>query len=226
MQVVGQRTPWPVRGPRRIAGVSSFGISGTNAHVVLEAAPATAPAANRIDRTLHLLTLSAKTDAALRAQAARLGAHFDTLDPSDIADACFTANAGRSQHRIRLAVAGDSGAAMREQLAAFAAGQAGENPVAGDGHAGGPIAFLFTGQGSQYPGMGGDLYRTQPTFRRVVEQCEALLRPALPASLLDVWFAADPGGSLDDTAFTQPALFVLEYALAELWEVVGNPSRR
>jgi acyl transferase domain-containing protein len=209
-------------GPRR-AGISSFGFSGTNAHVVLEEAPAQAERDSAgSDRPAHVLTLSARTDAAVRALAARYSDFLKTTD-APAADVCFTANAGRSLLEERLAVVGRSNAELSAALQGVA--RDGRAPGVHRGRAAPAdveVAFLFTGQGAQYPGMGRELYDSQPTFRRTIDRCDELLRRELERPLLSVMYPS-PGasGPLDDTAYTQPALFAIEYALAELWRSWG-----
>jgi amino acid adenylation domain-containing protein len=215
---------WISEGPRR-AGVSSFGMGGANAHVVLEEAAAPRPELSEIERPLHLITLSARTESALGSLA---GEYVDFLADNhriSIADIGFTANTGRSSFAHRLAVVADSPTELREHLSAFAAGR--KAPRLFKGQAQGEerrkIAFLFTGQGSQYIGMGRQLYQTQPTFRRVIGQCDQILRSYLDQPLLSALYPADDAASslLDQTAYTQPALFALEYALSELWRSWG-----
>ncbi len=219
-----ERVPWPSGSRRRLAGLSSFGFSGTNAHVVVEEAPAAGPRAASVDRPLHLVTLSAKSDAALRELAGRLERYLAEEPAASLADVCFTANAGRAQFAHRVAILADSTAGMREAAAAVAAGQVPPGVVRGQLES--PdrpkLAFLFTGQGAQYVGMGRRLYETQPTFRRALEHCDKLLRPVLERPLLSVLYPEPgPPSPLDETAYTQPALFALEYALAELWRSWG-----
>jgi acyl transferase domain-containing protein/acyl carrier protein len=217
--------PWPAgTDKKRIAGVSAFGMSGTNVHVVLEEPPMVPRHAPADERPLHLLRLSAKTPTALRDMAARLDHQLGARDDLTLPDVCFTANVGRAHFAHRAAILAESVGDARTRLAALASGQAvpgvwsrqlerGERPK---------VAFLFTGQGSQYVGMGRQLYSTQPTFRRALDRCDELLRPHLDRSLLSVLFA-DPHDSswLDQTAYTQPCLFALEYALAQLWRSWG-----
>ena len=209
-------------GKPRLAGVSSFGFGGTNAHVILAEAKAESGGVgeNSSERPLHLFTFSAKSEAALRAlaQCHADGIHAES-SPGDIA---FTLNTGRSHFPHRLALVADSPASLRQQLRAYANSQ-GENRFAARAGTVQPpkIAFLFTGQGSQYPGMGRQLYETHPVFRQALERCDALLRPHLEKSLLEVLYADGTSALLDETIYTQPALFALEYALAELWRSWG-----
>ncbi|MEI2579700.1 SDR family NAD(P)-dependent oxidoreductase [Scytonema sp. PRP1] len=218
----------PLQGKPRIAGVSSFGMSGTNAHVVLEEAPHLEPVTQAVDRPLHLLSLSAKTEEALKQLALRYEQYIAANPALAIQDICFSAATGRSHFSHRLSVVAESTNQLREKLAAWKAGQ----DVTGITQAIVPntrqpkIAFLFTGQGSQYVGMGRQLYETQPTFRQTLDYCDRILRSYLEKPLLAVLYP-EPGMSslLDETAYTQPALFAIEYALAQLWKSWGiEPS--
>jgi acyl transferase domain-containing protein/acyl carrier protein len=218
--------PWPTfqegqghtEERRRRAGVSSFGMSGTNAHIVLEEPPILEPTEAELERPLHLLTLSAKTEEALKELAARYENHLASHPSLDIKDICFTANTGRSQLTHRLSVIASSSAQVCEKLVDFLAGQEPAGVSKGQGSSLPKVAFLFTGQGSQYIGMGRQLYETQPTFRASLDRCDEILRPYLKRPLLSVLYP-EPGETspLNETAYTQPALFALEYALAQLW---------
>ncbi|MGQ4807007.1 hypothetical protein NKDENANG_00345 [Candidatus Entotheonellaceae bacterium PAL068K] len=235
-------TPWPAE-TSRIAAVSSFGFSGTNAHVILEAAPQPAGAAAALERPLHLLTLSAKTEAALQQLAQRYDQHLATHTDAPLGNICFSAATGRLHFAHRLSVVAASVPQMRQQLSAFLAGR----PLAGvaSGQRPAPqaprVAFLFSGQGTQSVDMGRQLYDTQPSFRQAVQRCAEILRPYLEVSLLDVLYPsgardcvpasrdlsaeADAPGAHDhllhQTAYTQPALFSVEYALSALWHAWG-----
>ena len=211
--------PWPSEDGRRIAGVSSFGLSGTNAHVVLGEAPVLAPVESRFERPAHLLAFSAKTDTALRAQAERLLAHLREHPDLDIADVAYSGNVGRAHFHERACALVSSISEAEAILSAYMAGDeasgifAGQAPTSGDAK----VAFLFTGQGSQYVGMGRELYETQPTFRRALDECDQVLR-SVDVPLLSVLYPAEGVASpIDETAHAQPALFALEYALAQMW---------
>ncbi|WP_332959592.1 non-ribosomal peptide synthetase/type I polyketide synthase, partial [Microcoleus sp. AR_TQ3_B6] len=215
--------PWDSEGWRR-AGISSFGMGGTNAHVIIEEAPVLEPVHSDIERPVHLLTLSAKTETALRSLACRYQAFLDSTPGVSLADVCFSANTGRSHFAHRTAVIAESTVQLQGALGAFVAGNKSVGLVSGhlEGRTRPQIAFLFTGQGSQFVGMGHQLYETQPTFRKTLERCDELLRPYLEVPLLSVLYpASDRSHLLHSTAYTQPALFALEYALAELWQSWG-----
>ncbi|TMQ12148.1 MAG: type I polyketide synthase [Deltaproteobacteria bacterium] len=213
--------PWPSQGPRR-AGVSGFGFGGTNVHVVLEEPPARG--FDAVMRGPELLVLSAQSESALRALAARYAERFETLSTIELPDACTTARCGRYPFIHRLAITGESIDQFHARLAAFAAGEAPAQVIHDRARHKAPpkVAFLFSGQGSQYAGMGRKLYETEPVFRRALDRCEALLRPHLERPLFSVlWPAPDAPPLLDQTAYTQPALFALQYALTELWRSLG-----
>ncbi len=221
-----QREPWLRGEKQRFAGVSSFGFGGTNAHIILEEAPSSATMAEEVKRPRHLLTLSAKNEKALRELAQRYEGFLTSNTEASLADVCFTANTGRSHFDHRLAVVAESPKQLRERLRAFTAGKQPERRDQSNVRKSSKIAFLFTGQGSQYVGMGRQLYDTEPQFRKTLDYCDSILRPYLEHSLLDILYASAGNESLlNETAFTQPILFAIEYALAQLWKSWGiEPS--
>jgi acyl transferase domain-containing protein/NADPH:quinone reductase-like Zn-dependent oxidoreductase/acyl carrier protein len=215
-------TPWSWPGGRLIAGVSSFGFSGTNSHIILAEPPRREARGNHADGP-RLITLSARTGAALEEITDRFIAALGT-DTAPLEDITFTASTGRTHREERLAVRACSAAEAATALSAWRSGTAVEGVVRGTTGASPEIAFLFTGQGSQYVSMGRNLYDTEPVFRHALDRCAELLHPELERPLLSVLFAA-PGSEearlIDHTAYTQPALFAVEYALAELWRSRG-----
>jgi acyl transferase domain-containing protein/NADPH:quinone reductase-like Zn-dependent oxidoreductase/ubiquinone/menaquinone biosynthesis C-methylase UbiE/acyl carrier protein len=224
VRVTSEREPWAPLHGKRIAGVSSFGFSGTNAHVVLEEAPIVPPKTSSNERPLHLLTLSARTEPALSTLVELYTQRMEVEEEVVVADLCHTANVGRAHLAHRLALTGADVEAMTERLQESRSGKPSPGIVGGYCEAADrpKIAFLFTGQGSQYVGMGRCLYETSPTFARALNRCDAAMRNYLSRSLLDVLYPADGTSSpLDETQFTQPALFAIEYALSELWRSWG-----
>ncbi|MEB2398035.1 MAG: amino acid adenylation domain-containing protein [Alcaligenaceae bacterium] len=218
LRVVDRAQAWPPA-PVRRAAVSSFGFSGTNAHLILEAAPPRDPSAAAAERAGPLvLPLSAPDEAGLARLGRRLAAWMaqEQPDPRGVAAALAL---GRGGHPFRAAVAGEDAEALLAGLNEVAAGQAPAGGARGTAMRAAPrIAFLFTGQGSQWPGMGKGLYQDDPVFRRAVDHCAAVVDPLIGASLTRLMFddaSVQEGVSLTDTRIAQPALFVLGYALAE-----------
>lgn len=216
-------TDWNVPdGMPRLAGVNSLGIGGSNAHVILEEPPDVAVVINERERPAHVLALSGKTEQALWDQVSRYITFLGEQPGARVADVCFTANTGRHHFDYRIAVVGRTLAELRDALAERQRQQReGSAVMAATPGAKPRIVFLFTGQGAQYAGMCRELYETQPAFRRVIEQCQDVLAGELDVPLLDVLYAEDHAELIDQTAYTQPALFAVEYALAELWRSWG-----
>jgi len=220
-RVPTELTPWPSGAKPRRAGVSSFGFSGTNAHVIVEEAPREAPRVGAPAPGPQVVPLSARSAEALRALTERVADHLETsADP--LADIAHTAGAGRSHFGFRLAAVGSSGAEIAQSLRQSLAGNPPRSVVTGSKAERPRIAFLFTGQGSQYVGMGRALYRDQPVFRAALEACDQILRPRLGESLLDLLYGPEADNErLQQTGFAQPAIFAIEYALSELWRSWG-----
>jgi phthiocerol/phenolphthiocerol synthesis type-I polyketide synthase E len=218
--------PWERNGGPRRAAVSSFGVGGTNAHAILEEAPpATAPPATASPRRrpYQLLTLSARSDEALDQATRRLGTYLTRHPERDLADAAYTLHVGRRafRHRRGITVASDDRAAAVAALL-----QPGPEPATESGADAPPVVFMFPGQGSQYPGMAAGLYATEPLVKRTIDYCCRVLKPELGLDLRRVLFPAarrrsTADAELRDTALAQPALFVVEYALAQLWRSWG-----
>lgn len=211
---------WNAPSPRR-AGVSAFGIGGTNAHVILEEAPPVE--ASSPSRSWQLLVLSAKTDSALETATANLAAHLQQHPDLNLADVAHTLQVGRrplDYRRILVCQDLNSGVQALKtldpqrvltNLSPRRGAEAGKDR---------PVAFLFSGQGSQYSGMGQELYNTEPGFRQQVDRCAQLLEPHLELDIRTILYPTaetlNPA-TLQATALAQPALFTIEYALAQLW---------
>ncbi|MEM8805131.1 MAG: type I polyketide synthase [Cyanobacteria bacterium P01_G01_bin.38] len=228
-----KRQAWQTPCPTRLAGVSSFGFGGTNTHVILEewAAPATVQVPV-FERPQHVLALSAKSEASLAALVDRYCAYLGKHPEVALGDVCFTANRLRSHFNHRLSVVSASTQELREKLAELRQMPAGAARHQLARKKSPRVAFVFTGQGSQYVEMGRQLYETQPTFRATLAHCDEILQSQIGTSLLSILYPADNNGTLkaattklNQTAYTQPALFALEYALAKLWQSWGvEPS--
>ncbi|HEV2637460.1 MAG TPA: SDR family NAD(P)-dependent oxidoreductase, partial [Actinocrinis sp.] len=237
VELVTEPLPWPQTGAPYRAGVSAFGVSGTNAHVIIEQAPAEpeplaedadAPQTSEISRTsataraaagLPPLVLTAHTAEALRGQADRLREHLaehPDLDPADVAHSLLSGRATLAHRAVLLPADAD---ALPAALAALADGQPTPDAVTGTA-TDGKLAFLFAGQGSQRPDMGRELHAADPAFAAAFDQACAALDPHLGRPLRDLVFGAD-AAALDQTAATQPALFALEVALYRTLEHHG-----
>ncbi|RYG33143.1 MAG: type I polyketide synthase, partial [Burkholderiales bacterium] len=224
-QVQSKTESWAPTGGRRIAGVSSFGFSGTNAHIVLEEAPARVqPVMAAGEPGPHLLVLAANDELALAELAQRYRDALHRLTDADLADFCFSASTSRASAPYRATALAYSKDELSLQLQALANGETVSGVRVAKVERRDPprIAFLFTGQGAQYAGMAVMLDKTQPVFRAALDRCAAILDDRLERPLRDVLYPA-PGTSspIDETAYTQPALFCVEYALTELWRHWG-----
>jgi acyl transferase domain-containing protein/surfactin synthase thioesterase subunit len=205
---------WPAGDHPRVAAINSLGLGGTNAFVVLEEPPSATETAAEPD--VALFTLSARTDAALHASIERHLAWLAREQPP-LPDICFTGTAGRTHFPVRFAAAVGSTGQLRDALAAASAGGATTRPV-GERR----LAFLFSGQASQYARMGAELYRHQPVFREEVDCCAGIVGDRLGRPLLDVLFGRAADSTLiDETAYTQPALFAVQAGLVALWRSWG-----
>jgi acyl transferase domain-containing protein/NADPH:quinone reductase-like Zn-dependent oxidoreductase len=223
--------PWPDTGRPRRAGVSSFGISGTNAHFILEQAPQARQTASQptgLGNGLVLWPLSGRTPEAVRAAAGRLARWLDDRPDADPVQVGYSLATTRTHFEHRAVLAG-TGPQVRAGLAALAAGHPHPAVVTGSTAGAGRTAFMFTGQGAQRSGMGAGLYTAFPVFAQALDQACHHLDPLLGCSLREVMFAA--AGTiqrelLDQTRYTQPALFAFESALYALLRSLGlRPDR-
>jgi amino acid adenylation domain-containing protein len=205
--------PWPAGVAPRRAGVSSFGIGGTNAHVVLEEAPAIP--ASSAGRPAQVLLLSAKAPAAVERAALALADHLERAPGINLADVAYTLQIGREQFSHRRAVVSRNRGEALEALRA-----SGRTALVASRAT--PVLFLFPGQGAQHVGMARGLYQSEPVFRESLDYCAELLAPALGQDLRRVLYAEEAAAAaLDQTELAQPALFAIEYALAQMWIARG-----
>ncbi len=202
--------------PRR-AGVSAFGVGGTNAHVIVEEAPETE--ATELSRSQQLLLLSAKTETALQTMSENLAAHLLNFPEQNLADVAYTLKVGRKPFGYRRAlVVGD----LREAAAKLRSGCAKQFVSHSAMQSEPSVAFMFPGQGAQFVGMGRDLYEIEPVFKAEVDRCAEILRTHLDLDIRSILHPkpADRQSAefqINQTAITQPAIFTVEYALAKLW---------
>ena len=220
--IVDRLTPWPTDRDRRIAGVSSFGIGGTNCHMVLQEGALAAPLAAQTALPAHLLTLSAASAAALDELTSSYRQFFAQKPMADLAGIAASSQKSRSHYCHRMAIVGASVQQLRESLSQDRG--VGEVVKCWRGKAvtsvNPEIGFLFAGQGAQYVNMGRAIYQASGDFRGVLERCDEILRDYLERPLLDVMFGAS-GELIDRTDYAQPALFALEFALADLLQSWG-----
>ena len=220
LAVAAGHTAWPSDGQPRVAGLSSFGASGTNVHLLVEEPPAAAaPAGDAPARPAELVVASARGEDALRALAGRWADHLDAHPDTALPAVARTAATGRAAQQVRTAFTAADVPELAGRLRAFASGE-GPAPRRALRAQRARTAFLFPGQGAQFAGMGRQLYDAEPAFREALDRCAELLAPEAERPLLDVVFDTD-GAELGRTAWTQPALFAVEYALAELWRSWG-----
>jgi acyl transferase domain-containing protein/surfactin synthase thioesterase subunit len=225
LRVVDAHASWPrpaghAQPPRR-ALVHAFGLAGTNCDLVLEQAPPARPSVAPESAGPELLVLSAQTEPALRALAAAHATALEALPQAQLADYATASLQQRAALRQRLALLATAPALAASALRDFAAGNGALGLVAARAQEQ-RVVFLFSGQGSQYPGMIEALYRSEPEVRRALDRCDEVLRGPLGRSLISVVFPCEAERALiDDTAYTQPALFAVEYALAMLWQSRG-----
>ena len=212
---------WKSDGLPRRAGVSSFGVGGTNAHVILQEAPVAEPSGP--PRPCQLLVLSAKTRSALETATGNLSKFFKSHPDLNLADAAYTLQVGRRafNHR-RVIVCKD----VEDALSAVAGADSKPLATTYQDKRNPPVTFMFSGQGAQYVSMGSELYRTESRFREQIDRCAEILQSHLSLDIREILYPDAAGVEeaarrLGQTSITQPALFVVEYALARLWMAWG-----
>ncbi len=220
--------PWP---DSKLAGASSFGFGGTNAHVILEAAPPVVTPTRSdedSDRSCYVLPLSAKSPDALKSLAQSYVNYLNGIDPDPMSfyDLCYTASVRRSHHEHRLAILLRNKADL-SGLEAFCKGKTTAEISVGQRkrNRNPKVVFVFPGQGPQWWAMGRELWHQEPIFRSVLEQCDVLLHPYVKWSLTKELLADEGQSRLNETEIAQPALFALQIALVSLWRAWGvEPS--
>ena len=199
---------------QRIAGVSSFGFSGTNSHVVVSQAPSPKRSGVRCDENLFIL--SAKTQSGLDAMVQKYAEYLPNTS-HQLADICYTLQTGRNHFKYRLAIAENNTEKIASALQKHAAGETVRSINLGKEQRTKGVVFLFTGQGSQYPQMAQQLYNTHRVFRDAIDECAKYADQYLPQPLTKILYDESCEVDINDTAITQPLLFCIEYALAQLW---------
>ncbi|MGW2332291.1 type I polyketide synthase, partial [Streptomyces sp. NPDC001700] len=225
VRVLTENTAWPEDDRPRRVGVSAFGVSGTNAHVIVEQPPVEAeaePALPRAGASAVPWIVSGHGETGLRAQAAQLAAVADTLDPSDVGRTLATTRSALSHRAV---VIGSGREELLYGLSALAAGEPAANVVDGVAGPDSGVVFVFPGQGSQWAGMAVELLETSPVFARRFAECSAVLEPYYDWSIEDVVRGVPTAPSLDLIEVVQPVLFTVMLSLAELWASYGvKPS--
>ncbi len=226
VRLLREAQPWPRAGQPRRAAVSGFGLSGTNAHVILEEAPVepvAAPAAATPAAGPVVLMVSGRNDAALRAQAARLGAHLQNHPEQELRDVAWTLAQHRSQLAVRGAVVAQSASEAVAALTALAEDLPDDRAVRGTQQQQPGAVFVFPGQGSQWPGMGRTLYHQVPAFAAAVDECDQALRPHADWSLRALLLGEDAVQAqiFEQVEILQPMLFAVAMGLLRTWESLG-----
>lgn len=226
--VAQELMPWPrYANTPCLAGVSSFGIAGTNAHIILAEAPPVIPEIRKAteEAPAQILTISAQTAPALQEMAQRYQHWLTSSDGLDAALSDIAAMAGtrRTHHDFRLAITGHSHFDMATKLNAFAQNEASTGMSTGRRIASraNKIVWVFPGQGSQWLGMGRELLATVPVFRSVIEQCDAVMRKLTDWSLLEQLQADESHSRIEEIDVVQPMLFAMQIALAAVWRSWG-----
>jgi len=219
IHVAAERIPWPHNGTPRLAGVNAFGYSGTNAHMILQEAPAQSNghAKNFSEQSNEMIVISAKSPASLDGLVDQWVEFLDK-EEAPLHDIAFSAALSRTQLNQRLAIIGKDKEDIKQKLQAWREGRTPKGVAHGQifPKLKPKIAFIFTGQGSQYADMGRGLYQSEPRFAETINRIASFMDPELGAPLLEVLFGEKSAEYLENTRYVQPALFALEYALADL----------
>lgn len=236
VKVAAERIPWSRNGKTRLAGVNSFGYSGTNAHVILQEAPAHSnghvkqsetEGRKLFERGGELVVISAKSTPSLDGLVDRWIEFLDKEKEISLSDIAFTAGLSRTQLNQRLAIVGKDSDDVKQKLQAWREGRTPKGLAYGKIFAKikPRIAFIFTGQGAQYAEMGRELYENEPRFAETIKRIASIMDSELGVPLQEVLFGEKSAQYLENTRYVQPALFAIEYALADLLHYWGvEPS--
>ena len=222
-EVLTEGHEWPRSDVERLAGISSFGFAGTNAHVVVAEAPQQSVHAGSASTTsdseprFRVLPVSAHTPAALKALLERYRDYFESDPQVSLADVCSAAALSREHLGCRRAFIVDSRESAQRAVASAAASDVTRKRRSSESQR---VAFLFTGQGSQYPGMGKELYQRYSTFKQAIDACSAVMAAGLGCALPELMWGSR-ASDLNQTRYAQPAIFSVEYALSKWWESLG-----
>ncbi len=217
---------WEPQAEPRRAGVSSFGLGGTNAHIILEEAP-TPKTFDKANRSEQLLVISAKSESALDQATKNLADYLKQNSSASLADVAYTLKIGRQVFGHRRIIVGQS---IDEAISALETLDPKRSASSVQEASERDVVFMFSGQGAQYVNMGLGLYQKESLFRQIVDQCADILSAKLPLDLRKVLYpteiSSDEAGQLlEQTSYTQPVLFTIEYALAKLWVSWGIQPR-
>ena len=216
VKVLTEATPWP-QAERRIAGVSAFGMSGTNAHIVIEAPKAKPRQEKTTPVASQIVTLSAKNEEALYELADEYSSYLNQASEIGLGDLAYTTATARSHFEHRAAVVVSSNKDAAAKLATLARGSVADQTYVGNRRNKPRIAWQFTGQGAQYVGMGAQLYKSQPLFRNAIDECDEVLQELRGESLIDILFDDSTSSpAINNTQWTQPAIFAIQKGLVEL----------
>lgn len=216
--------PWPRTDKPRIAGISSFGFSGTNAHIIIEEGPAgTINKTYNKTRDIYLLPISAKTDEALKSQTARYHDFIQDDNQQDLYGVCYAASRKRSHHGNRNVCMFSSKSDLLNQLNSFSDGRMCSDVISGfnNEHSIKKLAFVYSGQGPHWWAMGRELMGKEPVFRSAIEECDSLLRHYVNWSLMDEFFKSSHDNRFSRTEVAQPAIFALQVGITKLFENYG-----
>ncbi len=233
IKVCGKKRQWPRNDKPYTAGVSSFGFSGTNAHVILQSAPVPlmVNAKSRTEYTdslpLQVLTISAKNESALQQAVKNYRDYLTTYPDVNINDVCYTTALGRTHFQYRFAVLGNDTSEFKDALSRYLNGQT-SSAIFHPRNTDSPfqqrrsdVVFMFTGQGSQYAGMGRVLYEKFPVFKMAMDRCADILKDH-GVMLIDLLYGSGTDSELiNQTENSQPSIFAIEYSLSELWKTWG-----